>query len=129
MNPLTPPKPDGLSHDTDGCTDPAMSPPYTLISATTANSTSTASSVTSSTICVRALSSMPTTQIHVMPMMNATPSASVAQLLSPAWFHPKSWNVYTAAIPARFGMMTRSATALLQPPIHRCAARSPGSPS
>ena len=35
----------------------------------------------SSPICVRALSSMPTTQIHVMPMMNTMPSARLHQSL------------------------------------------------
>ena len=58
-----------------------MLPPYTLISATTLKSTSTASSVTSRTIWVRALSSMPTTQIHVMPMMNTMPRARLHHVL------------------------------------------------
>ena len=77
---------------------------------------STASSVISSPSWVRALSSMPTTQIQVMPMMNRMPTASVAQFVCPAWCQPKNVKVYCAAINARLGMMMRSAIMLLHPP-------------
>ncbi len=90
--------------------------PYAFASATTTNSRSTTSSVISRPICVRALSSMPTTQIQVIPMMKAMPNANVAQFVCPAWFQPKRENVYCAAISARLGMMMRSAIMLLHPP-------------
>ena len=77
----------------------------------------------SSPICVRALSSMPTTQIHVIPMMKTMPRNSVHHVLAARLSQPKSRNVYCAAINARLGMMMRSATMLLQPPIQ--PARGP----
>ena len=79
-------------------------------------SVSTTSSVMSRPICVRALSSMPTTQIHVIPMMKTMPRISVHHVLAARLWNPRSENVYCAAISARLGMMMRSAIMLLQPP-------------
>ena len=79
--------------------------------------------MTSSTICVRALSSMPTTQIHVIPMMKMMPRARVHHVLFARSSSPKSRNVYCAAIRARLGMMMRSAIIDAQPPSH--PARGP----
>ena len=70
----------------------------------------------SNPICIRALSSMPTTQIHVMPMMNTMPSARFHQSLFAKPSNPNSRYVYLAAISARLGMMMRSAISELQPP-------------
>src|SRR4030081_1831111 len=113
---LEPPKPVGTSHESDGCTEPLMSLAYTFTIATTLKSTRTPSSVNRNTSCVRALSSMPTTQIHVIDRMNRTPSARLHQVLLARLSSPNRRNVYLAAMAARLGMMMRSATMLLQPP-------------
>ena len=129
MSAVLPPKPVGVNQAIVGCTEPLMSFPYTLMSATTLNNTRAASSVRSNAICVRALSSMPTTQIHVMPMMNTMPTTRLHQVLFARLSHPNRRNEYFAAIAARLGMMMRSAIMLLQPPSHPVRgpiARHPG---
>ena len=88
-----PPKLVGVSHDSDGDTEPWMFPVHTLIRHTTLKTIRMASSVPSRTSWVRALSSMPTTQIQVMPMMKTQPRPSCHQMLLDCLSNPNSESV------------------------------------
>ena len=78
---LTDPIPNGENHDSDGWTAPAgASPAQTRTSATTANSASVTISAVSSQRCVRALSSMPTTQTAVITAIHTTPTPVTATI-------------------------------------------------
>src|SRR3954454_22785214 len=67
-------------------------PAATLASATTANSASVTISAPSSPTCVRAESSIPTTQIQVMIAIHTTPTTVTASVESAADFQPTSRN-------------------------------------
>ncbi len=70
----------GFSQLSEGLTEPSGgSEPYTSMIAITENSTSTRISVPSSSTWLRALSSMPVTQIQVIARMNRQPSTAIAQ--------------------------------------------------
>jgi hypothetical protein len=73
-------------------------------------------SAVSSQRCVRALTSMPMTQITVITAIHATPTA-VTATTDGCWM-PSSRNEYSPAICARLAMTMTSATMIAQPPIH-----------
>ena len=71
----------GENHEMCGSTDPAgASFSQTRASATTAKMASVTTSAVSSQRCVRALSSMPMTQINVMTAIHMTPTAVTASV-------------------------------------------------
>ena len=70
----------GLSQLSDGLTEPSGGlEPYTSMIAMTENRISTTISVPSSRTWLRALSSMPVTQIQVMARMKRQPRTAMAQ--------------------------------------------------
>ena len=81
----------GFSHERLGSTalGPAV-PAATLISAMTANSVSVTSSAPSRPTCMRADSSMPRTQIHVISAIQTTPTAVTAAVDAAADCQPTS---------------------------------------
>src|SRR5512133_2160807 len=85
-------------------------PAATLTSATTANTASVTISALSSPTCVRAESSIPTTQIQVMIAIQTTPTAVTASVESAADCQPTSRNEYNPAIWARLAITITSAT-------------------
>src|SRR3954469_19010346 len=80
----------GLNQSSVGSIEPAGWLAYTLTRATTAKRTSVKTSTVRRIFCVRADSSVPFQQIHVMTAIQATPIARTAHLLSAAPSQPKS---------------------------------------
>ena len=111
------PTANGLNHDSDGWIDPRIPwPVKTRPSATTAKTARVAISAVSSQRCVRALTSMPITQMKVITAIQAIPIAVTAT--TDGCETPNRRNVYSPAICARLAMTMTSATMIAQPPIH-----------
>src|SRR5512138_3589796 len=83
----------GLSHEKLNGTSVSTLVVATLTNATTENSASVSTSAVSSHRCVRALSSMPMTQIHVIRTIQRTPMIDTAHAVEAALVMPNSRNV------------------------------------
>ena len=81
----------GLNQSSCGWIDAAGAlPPYTLASATTANRARMRTSAVSRICCVRAESSMPRQQIHVISAIQTTAATMIAKVEFAAESQPKS---------------------------------------
>src|SRR3954471_13194091 len=104
----------GENQDSCGLTEPdGASPAQTRTRATTAKSASATISAVRSQRCVRALSSMPITQMYVMTAIQTTPITVTAKVDGSST--PNRRNEYRPAIWARFAMTMMSATTIAQP--------------